>query len=406
MFSWLIPIVLGALVAGAVFLVASIFSNKLSSDTAPRRQGRSFAILAAVVCFAVAIYAVYPYVTLWRISNALQTRDGELLASFIDWPTLRENFRSEFKVRVTARSMNSEPDQSFGSIIGTAIGLKIVDSVIDSLVTPEALRRWADSRRNTSLSPPAQSTGLQLDTLTSRDNTLMSHLSYAFFTSPTEFRVDIFEPKNQATFFLSFSNLSWKVTRLLWPDDLDLTGLKTNTESAAQPAQPAQPAQLVIGESAITHLNNGNALALKGEYEAALVAVDKAIELDPKSSRAYALRGNVYRAKGEYDRALADVNEALRLDSKDALALSTRGGIYSFKGDHDKALADTTAAIHLNPNSSVYYNNRGFVYNNKNDYTILRLMILMKLFGWIQKPHLLTKIEALATKKRTSYKKR
>jgi len=89
MFSWLIPIVLGALVAGAVFLVASIFSNKLSSDTAPRRQGRSFAILAAVVCFAVAIYAVYPYVTLWRISNALQTRDGELLASFIDWPTAR-----------------------------------------------------------------------------------------------------------------------------------------------------------------------------------------------------------------------------------------------------------------------------------------------------------------------------
>jgi tetratricopeptide (TPR) repeat protein len=369
MVGWLIPIVLGAFVAVALFLVVSIFSNKISLDTTPRRQSRSLANLAAVVCFAVAIYAVYPYVTLWRISNALQARDGELLASFIDWPTFRENLRSDFKARVTAKSFTSESDQNAFRLIGTAIGLALIDPLINSLVSPEMLRAWADTQQKTTLSPAAQSAGRALDKLSSRDNTLMSRVSYAFFTSPTEYRVDISDPNKQftVTTFLSFSNLSWKVTRLVWPDDLDLTGLKTNTESAAQSAQPAQPAQPVIGESSITHLKNGNALALKGEYGAAIAKYDKSIELDPDNSQAYAARGNAYRLKGEQDRAFTDLNEAIRLDPKNANALNLRGAIFSIKGDHDKALADTNAAIFLSPSESSAYNTRGFVYNNKND---------------------------------------
>jgi tetratricopeptide (TPR) repeat protein len=125
-----------------------------------------------------------------------------------------------------------------------------------------------------------------------------------------------------------------------------------------------------VDDLANKHLNNASSLAQKGEYGAALAELDRAIELDLKSSRAYSLRGYVYRWRNEYDRALADVNEAIRLDSKNASALSIRGGIFSIKGDIDKALADTTAAILLNPNNSAYYNNRGFVYNNKNDYDL------------------------------------
>jgi tetratricopeptide (TPR) repeat protein len=189
--------------------------------------------------------------------------------------------------------------------------------------------------------------------------------------------VDISDP-GQATFFLSFSNLSWKVTRLVGPEgDFDLAKPQSNTGSGAaatgqtaKTAQTGQPAQLVIGESATTHMNNGVVLARKGEYGAALAELDRAIALDPKSSRAYAWRGYVYRWRNEYDRALADVNEAIRLDSKNANALSIRGAVLSIKGDNDKAVADVTAAIRLSPNESVYWNNRGFVYNNKNDYDL------------------------------------
>jgi Protein of unknown function (DUF2939) len=123
--GWLIPIVLGALLAGAVFLAASIFSNKITSGS-PRIRGRSLALVAAIVC-VISIYAVYPYFTLWRISNALQGRDGELLASFIDWSTLRENLRSHIKAKAAARSISGDPNQNAFGLIGTAIGLALID---------------------------------------------------------------------------------------------------------------------------------------------------------------------------------------------------------------------------------------------------------------------------------------
>jgi len=318
--GWLIPIVLGALVAGAVFLAASIFFNKTSSDVRPRIRGRSFAVLAGIVCCIAAIYAVYPYVTLWRISGALQARDGELLASFIDWPTLRENLRSDVKAKLATRSFSADSNQTAFGVIGTAIGLALIDPMINALISPEMLRAWADShRKTTTLSSPAQSAGRALDSLSTPDNTLMSRVSYAYFTGLTEFRIDISAPDKQSTVttFLSFSNLSWKVSRLVLPDE-DFAKLGSNAASiapnsnTASIAQAVRQADQVAKNSATTHMNNGISLGTKGDYEAALTEFNTAIELDPANAQSYASRGNLYRVMGKHDRALTDVNEARR----------------------------------------------------------------------------------------------
>ena len=400
--GWLIPIVLGVLIAGAVFLAASKFSNKIGSDISPRIRGRSFAVLAGIVCCVAGIYAIYPYVTLWRISSALQARDGELLASFIDWPNLRENLRSDLKAKAATRSLSANTNQNASGVIGTAIGLALIDPVINSLITPEMLRAWADSHRQTTVSPPVQSAGRALDSLSSPDNTLLSRVTYAFFTSPTEFRVDISDPNKQftATTFLSFSNLSWKLTRLILPEE-DFANLNSRTA----PAPPTAADTFSNIQSANAHVNNGFSLSRKGEYAAALAQFDRANELDPTSSQAYTGRGDVYRLRGEYDRALAEFNEALRLDSKNANALSTRGGVYSIMHDHDKALADVTAAIKLSPNVSAYWNNRGFAYNNKNEYD-LAIADLNEALRLDQKNAAAYKNRGISYEKKISFKKR
>jgi hypothetical protein len=360
MVGWLIPIVLGALVAVALFLVVSIFSNKISLDTTPRRQRRSLANLAGVVCCVAGIYAVYPYFTLWRISNALQARDGELLASFVDWPTFRENLRSDFKARVTARSMNSDPNQSIGSIIGTAIGLKLADSVIDSLVTPETLRGWGDTHRKTSLSAPAQSAGRALDNLSSRDNTLMSRVSYAFFTSPTEYRVDISDPNKQftVTTFLSFSNLSWKVTRLVWPEsDFGLTELKTNTASAApqlksEPQSSPPPADAKV-EKQDPYLRGLKYLTDK-QYDLAIQEFDRAISNG--ISHAYYVRGQAWLAKKDYQRAISDFTEGIKKRERDYFVYFYRAEAYAGNNERENAIADYRRALTLDPDETIKKN--------------------------------------------------
>jgi tetratricopeptide (TPR) repeat protein len=235
------------------------------------------------------------------------------------------------------------------------------------------LGAWGDTHRKTTLSPPAQSAGRALDSLSSPDTTLMSLVSYAFFTSPTEFRVDISDPNQQfiVTTFFSFSNLSWKVTRLVWPEgDFGRPMLDSNTASAASTERQVEtitdPDSTTSFKHALEAFDKGVSLARKGEYGAAIAAYDRSIELDPDNSQAYFARGNAYRLKGEQGRAFIDLNEAIRLDPKNANALNLRGAIFSIKGDHDRALADTNAAIFLSPESSAY-TTRGFVYNNKNE---------------------------------------
>ena len=60
-------------------------------------------------------------------------------------------------------------------------------------------------------------------------------------------------------------------------------------------------------------------------YTEALADFDRAIELDPKQAKPFALRGQVYANRQDYGRAVEDYNQAVRLDPGQALIYAQRG---------------------------------------------------------------------------------
>jgi tetratricopeptide (TPR) repeat protein len=115
----------------------------------------------------------------------------------------------------------------------------------------------------------------------------------------------------------------------------------------------------------------GEDLHHAGQYEAALEAFNRAIELMP--DRMYAAwigRGNLYYfVYKDYERALADYTEVIRRVPEDYVpyqyefirrsapgqvffAYYGRANVYAARGEHEKALADYTAAIKLRPEHS------------------------------------------------------
>jgi len=76
----------------------------------------------------------------------------------------------------------------------------------------------------------------------------------------------------------------------------------------------------VLRETAEQHYNAGVALLEEGQYEQAILELDKAIELDPTIevdpayAAAYHDRGLNYSNQGKYDLAIADLTRALELD--------------------------------------------------------------------------------------------
>jgi tetratricopeptide (TPR) repeat protein len=96
----------------------------------------------------------------------------------------------------------------------------------------------------------------------------------------------------------------------------------------------------------------------KGQYNEAIADYTKAIESDPKHSRAYANRGSAEQAKGLLDPAMLDYSKAIDIDPKSALAHTGRGNVKRAKGLPDEAILDHDKAIDFDPAYAPAYYNR------------------------------------------------
>ncbi len=132
----------------------------------------------------------------------------------------------------------------------------------------------------------------------------------------------------------------------------------------------------------------------KHDYDASILACDKALQLDPKHFASYLGRGHAYRMKHDMERATTDCDEAIRRISKElriysepgfriifansgmahylrhllADAYFGRADIDSQKNDFERALADLNESIRYDPKNAnaLYY--RGLIYQSRMDY--------------------------------------
>ncbi len=99
--------------------------------------------------------------------------------------------------------------------------------------------------------------------------------------------------------------------------------------------------------------NSKNALLTTGEkigngaLQGSLAEFTKAINLDPKSARAYAGRGALKYAMGDSKGAIADLTKAIELDPKSISAYSGRASAKFVAGDIPGATADFISAARL-----------------------------------------------------------
>jgi tetratricopeptide (TPR) repeat protein len=117
----------------------------------------------------------------------------------------------------------------------------------------------------------------------------------------------------------------------------------------------------------------------QNKVDDAILELTKAIELNPKSDKAYYDRGRAYDAKGEIDKAIEDYTNAINNPSAETIqaACNNRGLDYEKKGELDKALQDYTKGIEGMPNptfsgfkyfKSVLHRNRAEVYRVKGEF--------------------------------------
>ena len=112
----------------------------------------------------------------------------------------------------------------------------------------------------------------------------------------------------------------------------------------------------------------GAIYALRGQWTEAIVAYNRAIEIEPNHAMPYMSRGKAYAQKGEYNQAVSDFTKAIEINPKEAEAYYNRGIAYHLGGLNDLAISDFTKAIEINPRDAEAHNNRGTAYASKGHY--------------------------------------
>jgi hypothetical protein len=90
------------------------------------------AIITGVVLFYFS-----PHIAAHQMQRAIERRDAEAVAEFIDFPAVRESFKANLKANMMQQM--GDTNRSGFEMLGAAVGAMVADPFIDALMTPENL---------------------------------------------------------------------------------------------------------------------------------------------------------------------------------------------------------------------------------------------------------------------------
>jgi hypothetical protein len=157
-------------------------------------------------------YGIYPYVTLYRLGQAIRNGDAGTLETMVDWSSVREGIKEDICDLVTDQPLQAKGDSQlppFGAGFVRGIAL----NVVDKRVTPEALVAAAQGSDATDATRGAA-----------------VRVQWAFFAGPSAFLVDLSAPGQDTPIRLQMdlSHGAWHVTRVwLTPELLGQANTRT-----------------------------------------------------------------------------------------------------------------------------------------------------------------------------------
>ena len=104
-----------------------------------------------------------------------------------------------------------------------------------------------------------------------------------------------------------------------------------------------------------------------GAYDESIRHFDRAVELWPEYAEAYLLRAVAEHSANQPGPALADLDKALDLDPVSTRAHNVRGQIYLENGDAQKAILEFSKSLQLQPTLDGYYQ-RGEAYEKQGEH--------------------------------------
>lgn len=187
-------------------------------EPAKSRRGRYIgaALFLAVVWFA------WPYVTVYRLAQAINRGDEVVLTELVDWPAIRTQIREIAMAQLATEVLTRRNREA--EAVGAALASAFIGPMIDNLVTPRAIatlrqREISGQAQPTSRPGPASVPA----SVEERMNQGMSlqNVRWAAPSGLTSFTLVLGNaqdpPSKHITAIFEFRDLGWKLARIYVP---------------------------------------------------------------------------------------------------------------------------------------------------------------------------------------------
>lgn len=190
----------------------------------PRRHRRASLgpwLLVVLLFLAITAGGAYvyasPYLTVTKVRRAAQLGDAETVNSHVDFPALRESIRGAMKAAIAKKMISEPPSDPFGWL-GSAFGLlladKMIDALVDGMVTPEGVQTMIAGQPPRP-HPTQEPTSPQSQPSASDDTEVRMHYeSYNRFVVIHKNKAD---PKKEFTQVWQRHGLTWKLSAIRVP---------------------------------------------------------------------------------------------------------------------------------------------------------------------------------------------
>ena len=131
-----------------------------------------FAILAAI--FALGAYWYWsPFLVIRQMQSAARVGDADAFNDHVDYPRLRESLKGQMSAMIADKMGASKNSDNPFAVFGSALGLLMVDKMVDAMVRPELVMKGMQNGKfgpkvEKSDSEPSSST----DTSATKDSVL------------------------------------------------------------------------------------------------------------------------------------------------------------------------------------------------------------------------------------------
>jgi len=197
-------------------------------------------LLASLALFALA-YALWPLWSAFELRAAVKARDFPAIERKVDWTVLRANLKR------TLSNLAQAPDDPQSSLITQALkrglGPILADKLVDFAVTPRTLAHLLAGRlllRELAVEMTGEPRG-ESEEDADADPLAPRRIRWAFFESPTRFRIEVIdpnEPGKRIITILALKGAAWRLSDVFYEKRAALSA--SAWRPAARPLRPGE----------------------------------------------------------------------------------------------------------------------------------------------------------------------